>query len=683
MPEAGPLDDLPDRTRAFFRPAGGLERGSAGEAFPYETRPQQQAMAEAVAGALADHAHLAVEAGTGVGKSFAYLVPMILAARASGQKVVIATHTIALQEQLVRKDIPFLRAHLGDPFNAVLVKGKSNYLCLRRLARARKHAGDLFRHEDAGHLDRVQAWVAATEDGSLQNLHPEPPSDVWSEVCVEDGNCLQRKCPEYAQCFFFRARARARQADVLVANHHLLFVDLALRSRKNALLPNYSAVVLDEAHAIEEVASEHFGLRVSPYMIEHWCRRLYHPERARGLLGSLRDGPGCTLVERVWEAQQRFFFDLERLAGFDAQGKARRVAGPIPTDTRLAEWLGKAGDHLAGLAQRLEATDRDTAAEIRQAARRAGELQAAITDFLEQRREDHVYWLACEGRRRQTVMYTAPIEVAPLLRDWMFKTVPCVVMTSATLAVHGSLDYFMERVGARGLARSAIEGSPFEYNRQMRILIPERMPEPNAGDYQAALTEAISRLSEQQGGGTLVLFTNASLMRRVADAARPRIQNAGLRLLVQGQGVSRTALLEEFRLNQGAVLFGLDSFWMGVDVRGEALRLVVITRLPFAVPDHPLIRARMDRIKERGGDPFREYSLPEAVIQFRQGVGRLIRTATDQGVVAVLDRRIVDRWYGRWFREALPECPVETADLWGAPAPDAGEEPPGGEDYEW
>ncbi|MBP7276468.1 MAG: ATP-dependent DNA helicase, partial [Kiritimatiellae bacterium] len=427
---------------------------------------------------------------------------------------------------------------------------------------------------------------------------------------------------------------------------------------------------------------EHFGLRLSPYMIEHWCRRLYHPERARGLLGSLRDGPGCTLIERVWEAQQRQFFDLEQLARFDAQENARRVSRPIPTDGALADALTKAGAHLANLAQDLEQTDRDTAAELRQAARRAGELQSGLTDFLEQRREDHVYWLACEGRRRQTVMYTAPIEVAPLLREWMFQKVPCVVMTSATLAVHGSLEYFMERVGARGIARAAIEGSPFEYERQMRIVIPERMPEPNAQDYHSALTEAIARLSEQQGGGTLVLFTNASLMRRVAEAARPRIQNAGLRLMVQGQGTSRTALLEEFRLNQGAVLFGLESFWMGVDVRGEALRQVVITRLPFAVPDHPLIRARMDRIKERGGDPFREYSLPEAVIQFRQGVGRLIRTATDQGVVAVLDRRIVDRWYGRWFREALPECPVETADLWTAPPSDADEDDIGGENNE-
>ncbi|MBP7276213.1 MAG: ATP-dependent DNA helicase, partial [Kiritimatiellae bacterium] len=300
MPGSGPLDELSAVTRAFFQPGGGLERGSAGEEFPYEARPPQLAMAEAVARALADHTHLAVEAGTGVGKSFAYLVPLILAARATEQKVVVATHTIALQEQLIRKDIPFLRAHLGVPFNAVLVKGKSNYLCLRRLARARKHAGDLFRTEEAEHLDRIQAWVAVTEEGSVQDLHPEPPSEVWSEVCVEDGNCLQRKCPDHAHCFFFKARARARHADVLVANHHLLFVDLALRRQKTALLPEYGAVALDEAHAIEEVASEHFGLRLSPYMIEHWCRRLYHPERARGLLGSLRDGPGCTLIGRVW-----------------------------------------------------------------------------------------------------------------------------------------------------------------------------------------------------------------------------------------------------------------------------------------------------------------------------------------------------------------------------------------------
>lgn len=669
MPNEDPLAGLAERVDAFFKPGGGLERGCAGEDFPYEPRPQQNAMAVAVAGAVAERRHLAVEAGTGVGKSFAYLAPLVLAAVASGRKAVVATHTISLQEQLIRKDLPFLRQHLGVDFIAELVKGKGNYLCLRRLARTRSMGGGLLAPDEMPWIHRLAQWAAHTEEGSMQDLPSPPPGEVWSAVCVEEGNCLHRKCPEFERCFFFRARARAHRAHLLVANHHLLFADLALREQDVALLPDYEVLVLDEAHSVEEVAGQHFGLRLSAAMFDHWMRRLHRPGRERGLLALLRDAEGVALLDDIFGAQEQLFASLESWAAFDQHGNERRVPAPPAVDTRLPALLGRMSAHLRDAADAQD--DVNMQAEIRQAGRRALALRDALADFLEQRLDDQVYWLAREGRRAQTVMYTAPIEVAPLLRKRLFEALPCVVMTSATLAVNDSLDYFLHRIGAEGLARGERHGSPFDYARQMRVRIPRNMPDPTATGYEPALARAILALVVRENGGTLVLFTNAAAMRRVAGAVREDLEVAGLRLLVQGEGGSRSVLLDDFRRGEGAVLFGLDSFWVGVDVRGPSLRQVIITRLPFAVPDHPLIRARMDRIAERGGDPFREYSLPEAVIQFRQGAGRLIRTAEDTGAVVVLDRRVVDKWYGRWFMRSLPECPVEWVDTDGDDAPEA------------
>lgn len=679
-PAGPPPGDLLKRTDEFFRPGGILEEACAHSPFPYEHRPQQSEMAAAVAHALEKGEHLAVEAGTGVGKSFAYLVPAILAIRARGAKAVVATYTISLQEQLMAKDIPFLRRHLGVDFKAVLVKGRGNYVCLRRLARAEKMGDDLFGRGERSWVDRIRAWVREAGDGSVQELEEQPPASVWSAVCAEEGNCSGQKCPEYHGCFFMRARRQIGGADLLVVNHHMLFADLALRMQEAALLPDYAALVFDEAHQMENVASEHLGLRLSHYAFEHWMRRLYQPDTQKGLLASLRQGTAAHSVQRLWDEVGTMFADLREAGRFDGDRTQCTLTEPPAIETVVPARIAEIAGQLLPIVESLE--DDDLRSELQQARRRGLEMREQLLAFLEQRLDDQVYWLEIEGRRRLLTMYSAPVEVGPALRTALFAAIPCVVMTSATLAVNGSLEYFTHRVGAEGCPALSV-GSPFDYERQMKVWIPADMPDPaDEARFTPAAARAVEYFTTHTDGAAFVLFTSAAMMRRIAERVREPLARRGLRMLVQGEGLARHRMLEEFRRGEGTVLFGLDSFWMGVDVPGDALTNVIIVRLPFAVPDQPLVRARMDRIRQRGGDAFREYSLPEAVIKFRQGVGRLIRTKSDEGIVVVLDRRIVGKWYGRWFLRSIPECPVEyigVPGLGGGPEGDT-DGPPGGYD---
>ena len=649
-------------TEMFLRPGGGLDGACAGEEFPYEPRPQQLEMALAVAEAIEGPHHVAVEAGTGVGKSFAYLVPLIHAAVTRNIQALVSTYTISLQEQLISKDIPFLQKHMGLDFKAVLVKGRSNYLCLRRLARARRMSGELFKSEEQEELDRIRAWADRTSDGSIQELEQQPHPEVWSTVCAEHGNCLWNKCPEYKRCFLMHARNHSRDAHLLVVNHHLFFSELSLRTHGAAFLPEYRIAVLDEAHMIENVASEHMGIRLSHYAFEHWMRRLYVPESSKGLLGVLKDGEAVHAVTRLWDEIDEFYAEVRKWAKFGDDSSQRVVQAPLDISTTAMDTLAEVTSRLRKLIE--DSKDEDLKAELKAIRAHGCEMRDGLEAFLKQALDDQVYWVEREGRRRQqTVLYSAPVEVGPILQQSLFENLDCVVMTSATLAVGDALDYFKNRVGAPD-CESLKLGSPFDFARQMRIYIPRGLPDPNSAEtFATAAAPVIQTYIAKTQGRAFVLFTSTSLMRKVADLVRDFMTAQGFTLYVQGSGLPRHVMLDRFRKGAASVLFGLDSFWMGVDVRGEALSNVIITKLPFAVPDQPLVKARMDRIREKGGDPFKEYSLPEAILKFRQGVGRLIRTATDEGIVVILDNRIITKWYGRKFLGSIPECPVEIVDV--------------------
>jgi len=660
-----PSPRIAEMTDLFFEPGGLLEQHCATGGINFELRPQQQRMARAVAEANTAEHHLAVEAGTGVGKSFAYLVPQILSALENGTRAVIATYTITLQEQLMYKDIPFVRKALGRDFKAVLVKGRSNYICLRRLYHARQTAADLFDSTKSAQIEKLKVWVESqrAKDGSFQEMDEIPDFEVRQAVCSEQHTCLGKKCRLAKRCFFQRARQEMYNAQILVVNHHLFFSALTLQSSGVTLLPPFSSVVFDEAHQMEQVASSLLGLRLSPYMIDSWLRRLYTQDKhkPRGLLTLMKDGEGALTVSKTWDAAVKFFQRIREFYTLGPEKTRQRAFNPPDMETPLPEYIAALCRRLKELTENTD--DENLLAELSSAREHGYELRDMVEAFLYQSLEGHVYWTELEGRRRpQPVLYSAPICIAPILREMLFEKFSCVIMTSATLAVGGNLAYFRSRIGAESCTELRV-GSPFDYARQMRICIPANLPPPTADNFEELASEAISYFVKENRGRAFVLFTNARFMKKTADRLQFDFEQEGYKFLVQGAGTPPKRMIEEFKNHEAAVLFGLDRFWMGVDVPGEALSCVIITRLPFAVPEHPLIQARFEEIRERGGNPFLEYSLPEAVLKFRQGAGRLIRSESDTGTIVILDSRVTNQGYGKLFIQSMPECPVDVVEI--------------------
>jgi len=626
----------------------------------FEQRPEQIKMASAVSKAFEESRHLAVEAGTGVGKSFAYLIPAINAIDKGRGRVLISTYTITLQEQLINKDLPFLANCLGIDFTAVLAKGRSNYICLRRLAYALKKQKGYF-DGFANNLNDIKKWAQQTKDGSLSDLGYVPDGATWDAVKSEHGNCKGRKCPNFRQCFYLRARRRLESADIIVANHALMFSDLVLKQKGTSFLPPYRYVIIDEAHNMEHVAEEHFGINLSSRRIDYMINGLFNPRTHKGLLVYIKADKAIDLTANVKAESAKFFKKVRNWyeeSLMRSNGKCEKEF----IEDNLSQHLKKLRAELVKLARASE--DDDEKFEIMRFVDRCADVIADLKNFLEQEKDDYIYWVEVTGKVRRTVsLRSAAINVGPDVKSALFDRYESVIMTSATLSCGDEsqaegFNFFAGRIGLEDFDAVKL-GSPFDYEKQVTVYIEKNMPEPNKPEFIAQAIEAIKKYVNKTQGRAFVLFTSYAMMSKVADELQEWFAENDFDLLMQGSGVDRSDLLHQFKADHSSVLFGTDSFWQGVDVPGEALGNVIIMKLPFAVPSQPLISARIEQIRSQGGNPFFDYQLPLAIIKFKQGFGRLIRSKNDRGIVVILDSRIVQKRYGYRFLNAIPKCTVE------------------------
>jgi len=679
----------------------------------YEQRDEQLRMALNVAEAFNHDRVALVEAGTGTGKSLAYLVPAILWAVRNNERVVVSTNTINLQEQLIKKDLPFLARNSNVEFKAALVKGRSNYACLRKLENAEAEPS-LFPDESAAELTAIIEWSKSCRDGCRSDLAFTPHYATWEEVCCEADQCSRSRCKHFGRCFFYRARREASAARVLVVNHALLLSDIVLRRETGydatAILPPFSRLIFDEGHHLEDVATSHLSLTISRSAILKQLHRLVPPKVNRaGLLTIIsarlaRDLPdsmealytelsalleshllpkAADLGHLTEQTMDWLALTLERETETGGREQKLRIT---PTVEQGAFWQ-ECRQRLHGLADGLN----DYTQALRSLLRRCEDLPDRLRERLADQlldsngiegrlqamadgllffcndAEGYCRWMETSRGSRgvQARLCAAPLDISGQVRETILDRIKTIIVTSATLTVGGDFAYLKRRTGFGLLPAERLTelrlASPFDYAAQVFVAVPADMPEPTAPDFRPALEERILRAVAIARGGAFILFTSYDLLNKVCSRLTPELTRLGITVLKQGE-TGRHALLAHFRKERNAVLFGTDSFWEGVDVKGDALRLVIIARLPFQVPTEPVQQARAEQIQALGGDPFREFSVPQAVIKFRQGFGRLIRSRDDRGAVLILDRRVTTKGYGRTFLRSLPDTPLVTGD---------------------
>jgi len=616
----------------------------------FEFRPQQLEMAEAVAASLEEGHHLMVEAGTGTGKSLAYLIPAVLWAIKNETRVIVSTYTKTLQEQIVNQDIPFLREVLGLPFRYSLCLGSENYLSLRRMKRASQT--HLFGNvEEDEQLNEVFDWAGRTESGFRNDLPFEPSPAVWEEVGRQKDLCMGKQCETFNSCFYFKERRKWFGAHILIVNHHLFFANVA---NNGAVLPRYDAVIFDEAQNLEEAATSFLGLNVSNSGLIYFLDRLYNAKTKRGTLARLRDDLTIEIqqrVSRVRIAVEGFFANL-----FDEFGRKERTLrfySPPTLNNTLFIPLQDLHEALKALEHRV--TSEEEQLEVSAAATRVFEFNNTISALLNQNMKEYVYWLEVTPKKRFTraTLRGMPININEELHEQVFSKIDRAVLTSATLTTNRSFDHMKERLGCTPKEESTLD-SPFDYTRQALLYLPQDMPEPGAevAQYVAALADRTLELIQATGGKTFVLFTSYDILNRMYKILDPKLHQ--YQILKQGE-MAPSRMIQRFK-EKPSVIFGTNSFWQGVDIPGDALSSVIITKLPFDVPSEPLTEARIEDMKKRSINPFKHYQIPRAIIQLRQGFGRLIRKRTDKGVVAILDSRLTQRSYGKQFLKSLPEC---------------------------
>jgi DNA polymerase-3 subunit epsilon/ATP-dependent DNA helicase DinG len=659
--------------------------------FPnYEYRPQQIEMLRSVTQALSENRHLLVEAGTGTGKSMAYLLPAALWAVKNGQRVVISTNTINLQDQLINKDIPDLRAAMGINLSAAVMKGRSNYLCPRRLENMRRRYPE--NADEMRVLSKVLVWLQSTISGDRNEINLNGPieRDVWMHLSAEDEGCTTENCLKRGGiCPFYRARQAALSAHILIVNHALLLADVATGNR---VLPDYNYVIIDEAHHLEEATTNALSFRITQSMIDRTVRELGSPNS--GILGKIITTIEGNILPSDFAALNHYIQQITNLAfqfqttsqGFfnsiDQFLLEQREGGDIgiyahqerilPATRTQPSWadveaaweesetsLGPLIDILVKLIQalgevkeNLPEEEEDIITNLSTLYRRFSDMQTNLDGMIFTPRSDTIYWFEISPNGKQMSLNAAPLHIGSLMQKYLWHDKSSVILTSATLTAAGEFNYLKGRLNADEAYELAV-GSPFDYESSVLLYIANDIPEPSdRSGHQRAIEQGILKLCIATGGKALVLFTSYDQLKRTSHSVSPFLSRNGIRVYEQGEGASANTLLENFRTDDHAVLFGTKAFWEGVDVPGEALSVLVIVKLPFDVPSDPIVAARAETFD----DPFSEYSLPEAILRFRQGFGRLIRTQSDRGVVAIFDRRIMSKRYGRLFTDSLPTC---------------------------